>query len=136
MSKKETTGTQQKQSAVEADLINSKNKIIQPWHYIAALALICLVFYYRVIFGAAYLCEDLIHQEFPHRIFARDCLLNLQFPHWNPYTFSGMPFFAAIHTGVLYPFNLLMSLLSVDNETFWYLLQLMIISHIFFVFFI
>ena len=105
---------------------------IRPWYYIIGLALICIIFYYKVIFGVAYFWEDLVHQEFPHRIFARDCLLHFQFPHWNPYTFSGMPFFAAIHTGVLYPFNLLMSLLPVSNGTFWYLLQLMIISHLFF----
>jgi len=132
MSKKETPGTQRKQDPVQVNAATIPASSIKPWHYIAALALLCLVFYYKVIFGAAYLWEDLVHQEFPHRIFARDCLMNLQFPHWNPYTFSGMPFFAAIHTGVLYPFNLLMSLLSVDNETFWYLLQLMIISHVFF----
>lgn len=102
------------------------------WYYIIGLALICIIFYYKVLFGQAHFWEDLIHQEFPHRIFARDCLLHFQFPHWNPYTFSGMPFFAAIHTGVLYPFNLLMSLLPVSNTTFWYLLQLMIISHVFF----
>lgn len=105
---------------------------IKTWYYILALALICIAFYYKVIFGIGNFWEDLIYQELPHRIFARDILLRFQFPHWNPYTFNGMPFFAAIHTGVLYPFNMLISLLSVNISIFWYLLQLMIITHIFF----
>lgn len=112
--------------------IDTPTSTIKPWHYILGLALLCIIFYYKVIFGTAHFWEDLIHQEFPHRIFARDCLLHFQFPHWNPYTFTGMPFFAAIHTGVLYPFNLLMSFLPLSKGAFWYLLQLMIISHLFF----
>ena len=107
-------------------------KELKIWHYILALALICAVFYYKIIFGIGHFWEDLIYLEFPHRIFARDTLLSFQFPHWNPNTFSGMPFFASLNTGVLYPFNLVMSLFPVNNATYWYLLQNMIVLHFFF----
>ncbi len=112
--------------------INRKKRDYKTWYYIAGLFFICVVFFHRVISGSWDFWEDLIYQEFPNRIFARDSLLHFQFPHWNPYTFGGMPFFAGLQAGVLYPFNLLISLFSVNNGTFWYLLQIMIISHFFF----
>ena len=107
-----------------------KKILFNNWYYIGLLVVIAIVFFNKVIFGQAFFWEDLIYQEFPHRLFARDMLLSGQFPHWNPYTFGGMPFFAAIHTGVLYPSNLLLSLLPVSNDAFWYLLELGIILHL------
>lgn len=101
------------------------------WGYFTILAVLCILFYAKVLFGQAWFWEDLIHQEFPHRIFARDMFLSLQFPHWNPYTFGGMPFFSALHTGTLYPFNLLLSFIPASQSVFWYLLELMIIGHVF-----
>jgi hypothetical protein len=97
----------------------------------AILFLVVLVFYNKVIFGIANFWEDLIYQELPHRIFARDSLSHFSFPFWNPYTFAGMPFFAAIHTGVFYPTNLLLSLLPLPMDQFWYVLELSIILHVF-----
>lgn len=132
MGKKSTAPTQKLSQMQEIKPSATKYLNRKTLYYILILAILCVAFYYRVIFGAAHFWEDLVYQEFPHRIFARDCLLSFQFPHWNPYTFSGMPFFAAIHTGVLYPFNLLMSLLPVSNGTFWYLLEMMIVVHVFF----
>ncbi|MGA3052016.1 MAG: YfhO family protein [Chitinispirillaceae bacterium] len=95
------------------------------------LFLIVVVFYHKVIFGIANFWEDLIYQELPHRIFARDSLSHFTFPFWNPYTFAGMPFFAAIHTGVFYPTNLLLSFLPLPMDQFWYVLELSIILHVF-----
>lgn len=105
--------------------------VLKPWHCVVGLAAICLLFYCRVVTGSGHFWEDLVYQEFPHRLFARDSILGGSFPLWNPYTFGGMPFFAALHTGVLYPFNLLMSIIPAGVGTYWYLLQLMVISHVF-----
>ncbi len=133
MAKTQNTSSLKKESPDRNGEIKTiGSSALKPWHFILGLGILCIAFYSRVIFGMAHFWEDLIYQEFPHRIFARDCLLHFQFPHWNPYTFNGMPFFAAIHTGVLYPFNLILSFLPVDVKTFWYLLQCMIVSHIFF----
>jgi len=96
------------------------------------LALLTVILYSPVLTGSTNFWEDLIHQEFPNRMFSRDCLLSGQFPHWNPFTFGGMPFFAALQAGVFYPFNLLLSILPAGPQTFWYLLQAVIVSHIFF----
>ncbi len=129
--KKRPSSREKPEGATGTGVLLGKTSI-KPWQYITALAILCVAFYFRVIFGMAHFWEDLIYQEFPHRIFARDCLLSFKFPHWNPYTFNGMPFFAAIHTGVLYPFNLLLSFSPFGPKLFWYVLECMIISHIFF----
>ena len=104
-------------------------KKVPTWFFIAALLLLCIVFFNKVIFGVANFWEDLIYQELPHRLFARDTLIHFSFPHWNPFTFGGMPFFAATHTGVLYPSNLLLSFLPLGRGAFWYALEISIIAH-------
>lgn len=106
---------------------NKKN-----WVYILILGVICIVFFSNIILGRAHFWEDQIFQEFPKRVFARDSFLSLRFPHWNPYTFSGMPFFAAMQAGVLYPFNVILSLLPLGNTLFWYVIQLFVVLHFFF----
>jgi hypothetical protein len=105
---------------------------LRTWHCLSALTALWLLLYHRILLGQAHLWEDLVHQEFPHRLFARDSLLSLQFPHWNPFVFGGMPFFSALHSGVLYPFNLLMSIIPAGQGTYWYLLQVMIVLHLLF----
>jgi hypothetical protein len=99
--------------------------------FVALLLLLTVIFYHKIVLGIGNLWEDMIYQEFPHRIFAHDALSHLSFPFWNPYTFGGMPFFAAIHTGVLYPGNFLLSFMPFDKGTFWYALELSIVLHVF-----
>lgn len=57
-------------------------------------------------------------------------LTNGEFPFWNPYSFSGMPFFAHIEIAVLYPFNLLLSLFMKDNILSPLPIQISILFHI------
>ncbi|MGD9201637.1 MAG: YfhO family protein [Chitinispirillia bacterium] len=127
---------QNKVSLTQPEKIKNTGQISQfqlkTWHYILGLGILCSIFYYRIILGIGNFWEDLIYQEFPHRVFARDSFLSLNFPHWNPYTFNGMPFFSAIHTGVLYPFNVLLSFIPCNYSVFWYLLEMTVVSHIFF----
>jgi hypothetical protein len=125
-----------KQTRIKAE--NKKDNIEQKQNSkvstgicVGILLVICVVFFHKVIFGIGNFWEDLIYQEFPHRIFARDCLLHFSFPFWNPFTFGGMPFFAAAHTGVLYPTNFILSFLPLGRGAFWYALELTIILHVF-----
>jgi len=97
---------------------------------LGVIVLVWLVYYSKIFFGGYFFWDDLVHQEYPHRLFARDSFLTFQFPHWNPYTYGGMPFFAAIHTGVLYPFNILLSLLNVSDATYWFLINFVVTLHI------
>jgi hypothetical protein len=123
----------QKKKTPEKDLSFTNKRFFQnpSFYAIIALLFICFVFFHKVIFGIGNFWEDLMYQEFPHRIFARDALLHFSFPFWNPYTFGGMPFFAAIHTGVLYPVNLILSFLPFGKQAFWYALELSVVLHIF-----
>jgi len=88
-----------------------------------------LIQYFGVLFGSANLWEDIVQMEYPHRVFARMALFGGEFPHWIPYTFGGMPFFAA-GTGILYPFNALVSLLPLGDRATWWLLQTFVTSHV------
>lgn len=55
---------------------------------------------------------DVIHQIYPWKTFAIDSLKSGQIPLWNPYSFSGHPFFADIQSAVLQPLNLLYLIIS------------------------
>ncbi len=98
-------------------------------HYLILLVVVWAVFFSRVLLGIASLWEDAILLEYPHRVFARDSFLRFEFPHWNPFTFSGIPFFAGLLPGVLYPFNVALSFIPAGPSAFWYLLQLVIVGH-------
>jgi hypothetical protein len=51
--------------------------------------------------------SDLPSQFAPWRAFATASLKAGHFPLWNPYTYSGEPFFGGFQSALLYPFNLL-----------------------------
>jgi len=93
---------------------------------------IWLLFFIKILSGSSFLADDIIEQEFPHRIFTRDSFLSGQFPHWNPYTFGGMPFFSALQAGVLYVPNVILSFLPLNQNGMWYALHLFIALHILF----
>ena len=96
---------------------------------IAFLCVLCLIQFWGILSGGKNLWEDIVEGEFPARVFAKLAIFRGEFPHWNPFTFGGMPFFAT-GTGVLYPFNLLLSLSPVSNAALWYLTQAVIVSHV------
>ncbi|MDR0306834.1 MAG: YfhO family protein [Chitinispirillales bacterium] len=97
---------------------------------IGVLAVLWLIQFYSLLVGNVHFWEDIVLQDFPVRIFSRAAFYQFEFPHWNPFAFNGVPFFAAQVPGVLYPFNVLLSLLPVSDEVFWRLLQAGIAFHI------
>ena len=96
---------------------------------LAALALLWLIQFYTVLSGGGHFWEDVVLQDFPARVFSRTAFLSGQFPHWVPFIFNGMPFFATQAPGVLYPFNILLSLLPVSDGAFWRLIQACVALH-------
>jgi hypothetical protein len=91
-----------------------------------------LLLFWPVIAGKGTFWNDFIQQYFPYRIFASVSLRQGEFPFWNPYLFSGMPFFADIQTAVLYPANLLLVLFASPQWLSPYLFELQIILHVLF----
>jgi Bacterial membrane protein YfhO len=50
--------------------------------------------------------SDIPTAYYPWNVFARTLIHTGTFPAWNPYAYSGTPFFANSQTGILSPFNL------------------------------
>jgi hypothetical protein len=75
---------------------------------LAALALtfLPLIYFSPAVIGRTVLVHgDSLSYSILMRIFSGEMLARGVFPMWNPHTFGGMPLFAAIQPGVLYPPN-------------------------------
>jgi hypothetical protein len=82
---------------------------------VLALFFSSLLFFYD-LFGERYLLteRDLAPYFIPPRFFWIESLKQWNFPLWNPYQFSGQPFFANPQNAALYPFNGLFFLFPFD----------------------
>jgi hypothetical protein len=71
-----------------------------------ALTLLPLIYFFPAVIGKTVLvCGDSLLYSILMRMFSGALLAKGVFPMWNPHTFGGMPLFAAIQPGVLYPPN-------------------------------
>lgn len=91
------------------------------WHrdILAAglLGLACVGYFWRVIFGDAFMPADggdLVSFLWPTYRFAAESLRVGQLPLWNPHLYSGAPHGADVQAGFLYPVNVLLFLLFPD----------------------
>jgi hypothetical protein len=89
-----------------------------------------IVYYWPAISLQGSFWNDFIEQYFPYRTFATRALHQLTFPFWNPFSFSGIPFFADIQSAVLYPLNLLLIPFGNRNGIGPVLFEYQIIFHI------
>lgn len=101
-------------------------KFIVPVFFLSITA----VFYWPVLTAQSFFWNDFIEQNFPYRLFAATALKQGIFPFWNPYVFSGMPFFADIQAAVLYPLNLILTIFASDKWLSPVLVEFQIIIHI------
>ena len=99
------------------DKIKGKTKWVRSTDFLAGLALFfaSLLFFYDLFKGRCLLTErDLGPYFIPPRFFWVESIKHCNFPLWNPYQFSGHPFFANPQHAILYPFNGLFFLLPFD----------------------
>lgn len=98
---------------------------------LAALALAVCLFYWPVLWGAAWIPRgggDMVSFIYPMYRFAAASLRQGEIPLWNPFQYAGAPLIADNQSGIFYPFNLLLFLL---NPNFSYrALELMVIAHV------
>ncbi|MCX7726299.1 MAG: YfhO family protein, partial [Chitinispirillaceae bacterium] len=114
-----------------SSILNNKISEKKIWFIVFFLLTIGVaIFYAPLIKMEGVLWNDFIEQYLPYRIFATHSLKKLIFPFWNPYCFSGMPFFSDIQSAVLYPLNLLMVLFSSKDGFPVYLYELQILFHL------
>jgi hypothetical protein len=74
-----------------------------------------ILFFYDLYHGRYLLTErDLGFYSIPPRFFLVESIKNGDFPLWNPYQFSGHPFFANLQNAILYPLNSLFYILPFD----------------------
>ncbi len=133
-----SSGQSRKKEEVEFISVRSprSSRVGQPvqepskWLVFGIFALVTLVFFGAHLLGTAFLWEDFTEQYLPFQTFAAASLADGTFPFWNPYTFGGMPFFADLQNGVLYPGHLLMYLFSGGELSVW-LAQALVIVHYF-----
>ncbi len=85
-------------------------RAFSPWYILLFFLALTLVFHSDILFGAKFLWEDFVEQEFPFRTLAASSLAQGVLPQWDPYVFAGMPFMADVQVAFWYPFNLLQSL--------------------------
>ena len=106
---------------------NKKEHLIAVSVYFA----FCLIFFKEILLQTHWFGEDFFTQNYPNRVFASDELRRGNFPLWNPFSFSGAPFFADVQTAVLYPPNFLMSFWSLKGVLGYYALEIQTIFHFF-----
>ena len=90
------------------------------------------IFFGEQLFGDMYFWEDFTEYVYPMQTFAARESSGFTIPFWNPYIFSGMPFFADLQTGFLYPLNRVLNLfVNTDGTLPVEALQFVIILHFF-----
>ncbi|MEE2710022.1 MAG: hypothetical protein VYA69_10540, partial [Gemmatimonadota bacterium] len=103
------------------------------WDTIALIGLLggVIVFFWAILSQQAFLWEDIPKQWYPMASYTASELLAGRFPFWNPYIFGGIPFFAMIDVGVLYPLNWLF-IYFVDNMILSYIVvEFHLIAHVY-----
>ena len=97
----------------------------------AILLAVTAVFYWPVLICKGWLWNDFLDQNFVYRLFAAVSLKQGVIPFWNPYVFSGMPFFADVQAAVLYPLNLALTLFASHDWLNPVLVEYQIVFHVF-----
>lgn len=105
-------------------------KEVPLWAIATFFVVTTFVFFSSQIFGSSFFWEDFVRYVYPMQNFAAREGSYFNVPFWNPYSFSGMPFFADLQTGFFYPFNRVLSLfVDSDGHLSVRALELVIILH-------
>ncbi len=104
-------------------------KEFSPYIAIAVFIFTTIVFFWGQLSGGSYFWEDFTEYVYPVQSFAATESAGFEIPHWNPYTFVGMPFVADLQAGFFYPFNRLLNFFVTDGHLSVWALQFIIILH-------
>jgi hypothetical protein len=99
------------------DTLKERTKRISSTDFPAVLALFFTsLFFFYDLFGGRYLLteRDLGLYFIPPRFFWVESIKHGSFPLWNPFQFSGQPFFGNPQHGMLYPLNIVFFFLPFD----------------------
>lgn len=106
-----------------------KDLLSNEWISLGILLLFWIIFFRQLLTGGSYLADDFIEQYYPGKSLSAISLSKGIIPFWNPYTFSGMPFFADLQVAIFYPFNYMLSFFVNGEHLSPLVLQVSIILH-------
>ena len=106
-------------------------KILKENKFIIFLAILCLLFFWKVLLHPTYFLyseydqSDLIQQHSFWYYYIKDSFEKFgYFPLWNHYVFSGVPFFAMNFSQLFYPFTVLFLFFPTDYVfTYFYMIN-------------
>jgi len=107
---------QQKKVIQHDNKIPEKSIFNNDYILLGILLVFWLIFFRELLTGNAYLFDDFIEQYYPGKFMSSVMLSKGIFPFWNPFIFSGMPYFADLQIAVLYPFNLALTLFVKNDK--------------------
>ncbi|HUI91718.1 MAG TPA: YfhO family protein [Chitinivibrionales bacterium] len=123
--KPKTRDSQKESSLKQKSLFSWK-----PFIPLGILILLTAVYYWPILVCKGFLWNDFLEQNFVYRLFAAVWLKQGVMPFWNPYVFSGMPFFADVQAAVLYPLNLVLTPFATKDWLSPILVEYQIVFHI------
>lgn len=82
------------------------------------------------------LVSDLVLQNYQFKSFIRESIAQGELPLWNPYQFSGIPFFAAGQQSTLYPFSLIYYILPLASAYGWFMVSQLWLAGVFMLLFL
>jgi hypothetical protein len=101
-------------------LLLARNSTVKKLAVILGLFILTLLYFSDVLTGEILLVErDLTSFFYPFRFTWVEALRQGHFPFWTPYIKCGVPVFATIQAGVLYPLSLLYFFLPLDLAFNW-----------------
>ena len=107
---------QQKKVIIKKEESAVKSIFDNDYIMLGILAVFWLIFFRQLLSGSAYLFDDFIEQYYPAKLMSSVMISKGIFPFWNPFIFSGMPFFADLQIAVLYPFNFVLTLFVKNDK--------------------
>jgi hypothetical protein len=114
---------------------NIKTKLnefkVKDSYIIIFFAVITFLFFREILLQQKFLWLDFVEAYYPWRNFAAVILSQGTLPHWNPYTFGGMPFIADIQTSVFYPLHLLLTVFVTENKLPFVASEYLLVFHYF-----
>lgn len=106
-----------------------KDLLENNWFSLGILFVFWVIFFRQLISGGAFIGDDFIEQYYPGKTLSAVSLSKGIIPFWNPYTFSGMPFFADLQIAIFYPFNYLLKFFVSGEHLSPVALQFTIVLH-------
>lgn len=99
------------------------------WFFLSVLSLFWLVIFRELLTGSSWLYDDFPYVYYPGKNLMAVSLAKGIFPMWNPFAFSGTPFFADPQIGILYPLNYIMKFFVSNDSLSPLVVQNIIVVH-------